>query len=361
MKRTSAPAPWVGLLLTTCWLAGAPANAQTEEQIRVVSDAVEVGIGGRLQTQFNTSSVDNVPESELFIRRARLELSVKVNELVSGRVHPEFAGDRVSLRDVYLQLGFTPGLQLRAGKFHRPFGLLEQTSSTRILPIERGLAIRGVDDWDEYALVHDLKYADRDIGVQAMGSPEGAPLGLSYSAAIFRGPAHHVGSDATYQYVARTTVAPVDGVRIGAGWSNRAFSRALTAPEGGFEIRRGSAYEVDLEIGSFAPGFHMLGELAAGKFDPFSDRDFLGAQAWLAYRTGSMGRIFAVEPTFRASYGDVDVAATATPARGGTLLTPGLNVYMGGRNRVMFNYDLWLAGGDASDQGSFKVMFQLAF
>src|SRR5690606_38657785 len=45
---------------------------------------VELSVGGRLQTQFATTSVDTVPPSELFIRRARLEVGIRVNEWVSG-------------------------------------------------------------------------------------------------------------------------------------------------------------------------------------------------------------------------------------------------------------------------------------
>ncbi len=44
----------------------------------------------------------------------------------------------------------------------------------------------------------------------------------------------------------------------------------------------------------------------------------------------------------------------------GTLFTPGINVYLGGLNRVMFNYDLWSPDG-AGTEGSFKVQFQLGF
>ena len=45
---------------------------------------------------------------------------------------------------------------------------------------------------------------------------------------------------------------------------------------------------------------------------------------------------------------------------GGTLVTPGVNLYLGGLNRIMFNWDFWnpLTG---ESQNSFKTQFQLAF
>ncbi|MBW3628585.1 MAG: OprO/OprP family phosphate-selective porin [Gemmatimonadetes bacterium] len=337
-------------------LGATGAFAQTGPVLRV--NAAEIQFNGRVQTQFNTSTAERVPASELILRRVRLEVTVRANRWVSGKVAPDFAGDRVSVKDAYLKLDLSPGFQLLSGKAYRPFSLIEQTSSTRILPIERGLAIRGLDAEDEYEIVHDLGYADRDIGVQVMGAPTGAPLGLSYAAGIFAGPLHRrTGSDATYQYVARATARPLDGVTLGAAWSNRAY--ADSAAGGRFDIQRGNAFEVDAEIGTYAPGFHAVGELAFGDYDRFDDSHFLGGQAWLAYRTGTVGSaISAVEPLVRASLSSIDAPGMD---RGGTLLTPGVNVYFGGLNRMMANYDVWLPAGGGGAHRSFKAQFQMAF
>ena len=340
-------------------LLAAPAAAQTDGGVRIDSEAAEISIGGRVQTQFNTTTVEDEPESELIVRRARLGLEVRFDERVEGELEVDFAGDRASLKNAYLQLGLSPAIGFRAGKFRRPFSLLEMTSSTRTPVIERGADIRGVTAWDEYELINALAYSDRDVGLQIMGAPDGAPLGLTYAAGVFRGPAHAVGNDATYQYVARATVTPAEEVRIGAAVSDRAFARERPGSEDLLDVRRGRAVEVDLEYGSFAPGVHLMAEVTAGDFDPFAGEEFFGAQAWLAYRTPPLGPLEGLEPAVRVSHGTVDRAAGAEPL-GGTLLTPGLNVYLGGRNRVMLNYDFWLAR-DAADRGSFKAMFQLAF
>src|SRR5690606_41057836 len=52
--------------------------------------------GGRLQTQLNTTSIDDVEGSELIIRRARLELEAKINDLITLVIEPDFAGDERS-------------------------------------------------------------------------------------------------------------------------------------------------------------------------------------------------------------------------------------------------------------------------
>lgn len=353
----------VGTALAVAALLGTPERASTQQTVEgpaFRANVMEIAIGGRVQTQFNTTTVDGEPPSEIFLRRVRLEANVKVNELVSGKIAPDFAGSRLSLKDAYLKLNFDPALQLLVGQAHRPFGLLEQTSSTRILPIERGADIRGIAGWDEYSLVQGLDYSGRDIGLQVMGEPDAAPLGLAYAAGVFRGPVNgEIGDRESFQIAARATITPAEQITLGAGWSSRHFAVLDAATEALIELDRGHAFEVDLEYGAFAPGVHFLGEVAFGDFDPFDGR-FIGAQGWLGYRTGPLGLLSAVEPLFRASYGDVDGELVADEL-GGVLLTPGINFHLGGLNRVMVNYDFWRPNGEADPQGSFKAQFQLAF
>ncbi len=338
-------------------LGSSPAWAQQAAGPKFRTNAAEITLGGRVHTQFNTTTVESEPTADIFLRRVRLESAVKVNEVVSGKLQVDFAGNRVGLKDAYLQLTFSPAVQLLAGNAQRPFSLLENTSSNRILPIERGVRIRGLRGRDEYALVNGLRYSDRDIGLQVMGEPEGAPLGFAYQVGAFRGPLHGtVGRLDTYQLAARATVRPAERVRLGAAWSGRDFADTVFAPGGGrlTRLERGNAFEVDLEYGAFAPGFHLLGEVAFGDLDPVRDEEFVGAQAWLGYRTRPLSAaVSALEPIFRVSLSDVE--------EGGTLLTPGINIYFGPLNRVMLNYDLWRPRGDGETEGSFKANFQLAF
>jgi len=324
----------------------------------------EIRLGGRIQTQFNTTTVDGEPESELFVRRARLELAVKVNDLVSGVIQPEVAGDRLQFKDAYVKLSFSPGVQFLGGKAYRPFSLLEQTSSKRILPVERGADIRGISPLDEYEIIHGLGYSDRDVGLQLMGTPKGGPLGFSYAAGVFRGPlSGEDGLRGSYQFAARGTVRPAEKLRLGVGWSSRDFAPADSGAYESRALERGDAFEVDVEYGAFEPGFHLLGEVAFGDYDPFADRGFVGAQAWLGYRTRPLSRIVTgLEPVFRASWGSVDghPGVDLGSLNDGALFTPGFNVYFGPLNRVMVNYDFWRAR-EGGSQGSFKVQVQTAF
>jgi len=333
------------------------AQASVDPTVRVTTGALSLNVGGRLHTQFNTTSVEGEPRSELFLRRARIELAVEVGHRVSGTIQPEFGNDRVGLRDAYVDFALTRELTLRTGKAYRPFGLLEQTSSKRILPVERGLRTRGVDGMDTYAVMNALAYSDRDVGVQLVTR---LPADLGVTAGVFRGPLHGaVGPHASYQYAARLTHRANSNVRLGAGWSSRDFERTSGGTLG---TERGHAFEVDMEYGTFAPGLHVLAELSLGDANPVTESRFLGGQAWIAYRSEPFGDAGAmIEPLLRFSHADISVDGAPATQRGGTLVTPGVALYLGPLNRIAVNYDVWFGQGATDDARSLKVMFQLGF
>ncbi|CAN5655426.1 hypothetical protein BH23GEM6_BH23GEM6_12170 [soil metagenome] len=361
MKRNF---PWLALLFAIIvgGVNSGSLSAQEGQTTRLKVNAAEIEIAGRVQTQINTTSAESEPAMEMLLRRVRLEARVRVNELVSGRVQPDFAGDRVSLKDAYLRLDFAPQLQMIAGKAHRPFSLIEQVSSVRVLPVERGVRLRGVSAQDQYAIVSGLAYSDRDVGVQLLGSFADLPFRPGYQAGFFAGPLQRqVGNENSYQLAARATIQPVERLRLGAAVSRRDFARPAPDRPSGWHLDQGSAYSLDLQYGSFAPGLHLIGEIAFGDFDPFAGDSFQGAQGWLAYRTAPQGRVSAIEPIFRASYGSVHRGDPLVPDPGGLLLTPGINLYLGGLNRVMLNYDLWDPLETGRREGGWKMQFQLVF
>lgn len=327
-------------------------------------DSARVTLNGRVHAQFATTTADDVPSADVFLRRVRLEAAVVLNDVVSGKIQPEFAGSRVSLRDAYVRFTLHPALQLLAGQAHRPFSRIEMTSSNRIVPIERGVRIDGVDDaFDQYALVEEAGYAGRDVGLQLGGRIPGAPLGLGYAVGWFRGPAREdAPEEDTDQWVARLTAAPAPWMEVGASVSSRDFTRDL-ADDILIPGERGTAWEVDAALGSARRGPHLLAEVAWGDSDPRYGRRFFGAQGWLSYRTGPVsGDISGIEPLLRVSYGDpeTDDEGIFRGITGGVLVTPGVNVWLGGQNRLMVNYDIWNPEYGEGDQSA-KVQFQLAF
>jgi hypothetical protein len=368
MRRSGLLVAAFALLLLGALTPPGPAQAQEEPQLRFTTRALQVGVGGRVQTLFSTTTGDGAAPMQWEMRRVRVDFAVRANTLLSARIQPEFAGTQVELRDAFLQFDVDPGLQVRVGQAFRPFSLLAQTSSLRVLPIERGARIRGLPAaaQEHYNLVAGLGYADRDVGLQLRGSPRGAPLNLGYGVGLFNGPLFGLaGGNLTYQLAGRLTVAPLPDVTLGFGASRRDFGRA--DPNGGtIEIRRGHAWQADLEVGSFDRGPHLMAEAALGDQNPLATtpRRFRAAQVWTAYRTRPRGELLTqLEPTLRASFGDVDVSPVElnAGAGGGILVTPGFNVYIGPLNRVMVNYEIWNPRGPAAPVGSLKAMFQMAF
>ena len=353
--RSPTPALLVAVLL----LAPTPSLAQ-ERELTVESNALTLTVGGRVQTQFNTTSVEGQPPSQLIMRRARIELGLEIDDRVTGELSTDFGEDAVEIKDVFLNVALSPGLNFLFGKTYRPFGLLEQTTSKRYLPIERGLRIRGLRAADEYAFLSGLQYSNRDIGVQIHGEPAGAPLGLAYAAGVLRGPMHGEVPDVhSFQYAGRVTISPAELLRLGAGISTRDFAEEGAS---GTVLRRGAAMEVDVEYGAFAPGLHVLAELSRGALSADDDARFWGAHTWIGSRTEELPDLrIHLEPMVRISHSRTSGADPVADRPGGTLVTPGVNIYLTPLNRLMFNYDIWQGEQDTPDARSFKAMFQFAF
>jgi hypothetical protein len=356
--RIPSRAPYViALVMIAGAFPGVFLHAQETESSRFRVNAAEIVFNGRVQTQFNTTTADTEPDTEWLLRRVRMETLVRVDDLVSGRVVADFAGDRVALKDAFMRLSFSPGLALTVGNAHRPFGILSSTSSAQMLPVERGARIRGVPAAEHYNLVAGLGYSERDVGLQVHGSPTAAPLAFRYAAGWFRGPlARQVPGEDSHQFVASVRVRPVPRWELGGSWSSREFqSGDELAPD----LRRGHAWAVHSEYGAYGPGLHLLGELAVGDENPHGDSRFTGVQGLAGYRMVTTGRVAAIEPMLRVSHGSTPDVVDPLD---GTLVTPGLNLYFTPINRIQVNYDLWRPGGtDRLSEGSFKAMFQFAF
>lgn len=332
----------------------APARAQEAPLLRV--DALELTLNGRVHTQLNTTDDPALPSAQWRLRRVRLEARVRVNELVSGKIQPDFAGDRLSVKDAYLLL--TPGerVQLLVGQAHRPFSTLLRYSSLRMAPVEKGLSIRGVEGWEQQALLNDLDYGNRDVGVQLLGTVPVLGLPVGYAAALLQGPVTGVVGRSPFQLVARLEASPLADVELAAAWSRRHFLDPVT-PSAPARLSPGQAVMVSAAYDP-AVGLFAIAEASAGDFDPVREETFRGAHLWAGYRLPLGGAQFTrLEPILRISHGSV----TDAEAVDGSLLTPGLNLYFGALNRAMFNYDLWFPAGGGERRGSFKAMFQLAF
>lgn len=318
----------------------APLAAQTTFH----SHAVEITIGGRLHTQFNTTSVAGEPGSEFFIRRARVDVLVKINDFVSGFIQPEYAGSQAYLRYAYMRLDFGPLLHAAIGEIKRPFDLFTLTSSTDILVIERTGDIRGVNTCPgvggacSYArFMERLQLAAPDIGVALDGGDRAGRLG--YNVAVTNGTGTNLADqNGTKSFTGRMVLAPSANVHVGADvalhdYVNTTGANAY-APAAG----------ADLEIGNFRQGLHVQAGVVAGAnwLNPVagSPTTFVTGQTIVTYKfpVHSAPYAEAIEPLARVSWGNPD---TAVPQDGGLLVTPGLVWYISGKNKLAANVDLW--------------------
>lgn len=325
--------------------------------------AAEISIGGRLHTQFNTSSVDSEPSSDMLVRRARVDAFVKINDFLSGFVQPEYAGTRAFLQVAYVRLNFAPALHAMIGQYKRPFDLFTQTSSTDILVIERTGAIRGVGACSGVGgmcsygqFMEKLKLSTPDIGVILDGGDRAGRF--SYAVAITNGAGQNVPDEnGTKSYTGRLVIAPSSGLHLSGdlAWHD------YVEPSG----TNGYARVVggDVELGNFTRGLHVQAGAVTGdnwlNYLAGGPSTFATAQAIVTYKLPVRHAPYAeaIEPLARVSWGDPD---TAIPQDGGVLVTPGIVWFVSGRNKFAANLDLWHPQAGPTEWG-IKIQSYLYF
>lgn len=339
--------------------AAAPLRAQTPAP-PAGQPHLAVKPTGRIQVQFNTTSLGEdtagVAASTFETRRVRLGADIEVGEWVRGRLEPEFALGRVRLADAWAAFEIDPSVTLRVGQFKIPFGLMELTSSTTHPMIERGVRIRGTAPhlesgqappprWrnrvvipEHYELLVVMGYGGRDLGASASGRVGS----LHWEVGVFNGEGpDREDSNAGKVMAGRISAAPLGDLPLRIGIAAMRRDELSVAPA---SAARGDAVEVDLEWGAFrAPGLHLLAEVVRAD-NLASGETLAGAQLVGAlYRDVRARRFEGVELTGRASWGDPDRTVSSDE---GFLLTPGLNLYVQGRNRLMVNWDVFLPPGE---------------
>ncbi len=332
-------------------------------QMDITARSAQVRFGGRLHSQFATSSVQEGKATDFFTRRARFTLDVQVSDLLDARVQPDFGGGELDLKDAYFRLNLDRAFRLSVGQFKRAFDIFELDSSTDIVVVERTGRIDGAGGCSGPGgictlsrFTEKLAYSDRDIGLKADGS-----IGerVSYMATLTNGTGTS-GADENSgkSAAARLSVRLADGVSISANLSRHDYVR-----EGG-AAGAATAFGADLEIGDFRDGTHLQVGLVGGAnwrheaWSPDGVPRFLTGQAILSrYVPLTGGRFAGVEPMARVSWGDPDREAADAA---GLLVTPGVFLYVAGKNRIGANLDIYSAGS-LPTEFSFKLQTYLYY
>lgn len=332
-------------------------------QVEISARGAEIEFGGRLHSQFATSSATDGKATDFFTRRARLTLDIRVSPLLDARVQPDFGGGALDLKDAYFRLNLDPGLRFSIGQFKRAFDIFELDSSTDIVVVERTGRIDGAGGCagpgGTCALsrfTEKLGYSDRDIGVRADGS-----LGsrVSFLATVTNGTGTRGSDENSGKSAAgRMSVQLLDGVLFSANVSRHDF----VSEHGG--TRGATALGADIEVGGFRDGTHLqMGVIGGANWrldaSPAGEIPrFLTWQAILSRYFPMEGtQVVGVEPMARASWGDPDRAAADDA---GLLLTPGVFLYVKGKNRIGANLDIYRPG-TGPREFSFKLQTYLYF
>ena len=329
--------------------------------VEISSRAASIRVGGRLHSQFAASSAEGEKSTDFFMRRARLILEISVTEYLDGRVQHDFVA---GLQDAYFRVGFSPAFRISMGQFHRAFDIFELTSSTKMMVVERDGRVPGSTHCSELGgicsfsrFTEKLSYAGRDVGLRFDGAL--ASGRIKYLATFTNGPG--IGrrdENRALSFSGRLTTKVRDGVVLGANAGFHDYPRDTG------ESAYGAVFGVDLEVGTFMDGFHLQAGIAGGDHWKALDEDgvpgsFVAGQGIVSYyRTvTSLGPFIAIEPVGRVSWGDPNLDEADDQ---GILVTPGLFLFVAGRNRIGTNLDMYTPTGGPT-VWSFKVQSYLYF
>ncbi len=327
---------------------------------------------GRVQFQFNSTSVRAAdlaqPDSDAQIaattfetRRVRMGAHIEVDDWITAILDMDFANAKVAVRQAYMTFSFDPRFEVRLGQFKKAFGLFQMSSSQELPIIERGLRIRGLEQayelrdeaagspvlhsfkgltmlGEEQTVLDVLGYHSFDLGAAVHGRLHA----IEYEAGIFNGAGpEKIDSNGAKSYAGHLRWHAPGHAPLVVG---TAVSYHEVPGSGAQPRLDGTAFEADVELGAFRrPGPHLLAEATTGS-NFAAAATFRGAQGVLAwYRAVSGGRVQGLEPLARVSWADPDHQASGDE---GVLLTPGVNLYFEGHNRLMLDWDVYMPSGD---------------
>ena len=328
-----------------------------EDGLSLSSGPIELTVGGRLHLDAATYDDGVAQDSVADVRRARLELSGNVADLLYFRVDREFAGPD-GWRNVWASVRPVKGVEIKGGNFTVPFSLEEVQSSNAITFVERspvsaltpgfglGAAVKvAKDSWtisggyfDDALDDADGRSKERGRGV--VGRATWAPLksrseflhvGLAYEHRSFRPTepvrfSYGMGSNLAPNLISSSTItAPSKLDNFGA---ELAFGRKSLQFQGQYvatRLARTLAPRLD-----YAAWYGQVSWMVTGETYGYSS----GSGAPSGPKLGKRGS--GVE--LAARYGELDFDDTSLDRGKASSFTAGATWYINRNIRVMANY-----------------------
>lgn len=345
-SRATRPSSRTTLLLAAALALGARPSAAAAQAVEPRTPVERTELGGRIHLQMNTTSAGGERGSEFLLRRARLWVGTRVNEWIDGAVQVDVAGGSAVARYAFVRLSLSPAARLSAGQFKRAFDVFELTSSADILVAERDGDVRGAFDCAGVGGVcsysrfsEKLLLSSLDVGLLLQGEVADGKVG--YLVSVTNGPGPNTREEnGAKSFSGRVEWFPIPTVKLGANLGVHDHPDAVTG-----EDAYAPATALDVEVGDFDRGFHLQAGVMTGEnwLNPDGTGEGSRFLTWQGIATWKVpldgdGRIEAVEPVARVSWGDPDREAAAD---GGLVFTPGLVLHFARRNKVAANVDVW--------------------
>ncbi len=353
----------LGALTLCCALSAGAARAQEvleagRNGLRYSTDNLEVSLGGRLHLDAAHIDDSGLSIEDEEIRRARLELSVRLYNDWRLRVDREFAHGG-GWRNLWLSYDVTEALTLRAGNFIAPFSMEDVGSSNETMFLERSLSQELAPGFD--------------VGVAALYQGRRFTLAGGYFGDALDAE-DNTQIDKGRGVAARGTWSPIENrrqvVHVGVGLERRefdagAFRRIASGPEASLApsvVTTGTLTDIDTSMSYNIEGAYSFGPvLVQGQFISTDLARNIGADVslssyylqagWIVtgerHRYGDAAGVF-TGPNPRNSWGAVELAARVSSldlsegvsSRSGEAndYAFGANWYLGRNFRLMGNY-----------------------
>ena len=315
-----------------------------------------VTVGGRLHLRYATSPAEG-ERGDFRVLRARARLDVRPSDLVELRLQPELARGGVALEDAYLRLSLTPGFLLSLGQFKRASTSFRLASTADVPIVDRDGGIEGAGSCPGVGsvcsfsrLAENLSFDGRDTGLRLEGTLGG---GVSYMATLTSGEGIDVPDLNDVGSISGRLAYRRGAITVGGFAALHDYPS--TMPEDEDATAYAQAWGVDVEVGGWREGFHLLAGLVHGvnwKAGPGARFTAVQGLATHYLPLGAPG-LAGVEPMLRVSWAD---AGGGTGDGRGTLFTPGLTAYISGRNGLVANLDIYSPAGTGPTAWSLKFM-----
>jgi phosphate-selective porin O/P len=369
--RASASRILVSLGASCVGMVGAVAAQTTYPNVK---------LQGRLQEEFyffdNSDYAPALgPESNFFVRRARIEARGQISENVAVFIQPSFEGGRplnatttctsspvpagggtptvtctttgrsgLRLRDAWIDVRFGPegektAFYLRGGQEKRPYSRYELTSSVNLPSIERG-AGQGLVPRASNDLFSAAGFLSHDVGASLRMEHKLDDVRLvTLKVGAYNGQGESLNDvNNKKSFGARGTFAVTPKLDVGASWfTHDAIVTTAGVPDSGFT---NTAWGLDAQWGKVGDeGLWALAEYLQGDNATAAKPEMRGFQALAAYNIrmkSPTAWLYAVEPSFRFDLADPDSDVGSDRV---TTMTAVMGVYFSSRAYLRVAYE----------------------